>query len=247
MLQYVDTMSACCKSKIGENIMINKKVMLLFVGGIVANVVDVGAMNMQQRILERFRPKMVKVFEEVVSKSLSPTRFIATLNDTQLSFVVAAALGGDGLFGGVDSLASDLDLISKLREFVFILAREYEQDHPTSPRVATDTSSLRRGINSLFEINPEGTSAENIVRGLTNEQLTKFVQNSINGIEVFIDTEHPELSETFLFDDQQLQVSQIFLNGGAGRSYPSLRAFIAHVVGMYERDHPRTSEATAGV
>jgi hypothetical protein len=257
MLQYVDTMSACCKSKIGENIMINKKVMLFFVGGIVANVVDVGAMNMQQNTdmqqnmdmqqnIEMFRQNMTGFLETAMKMySLPPTGVIAKWNDEQLLCAVAVS-GGGNLFGPLEGIVSNPDSLSRIRGVVTCLAQKYERNHPISSRVAIDTGSLRRGIDSLFEINPKGTSAENIVRGLTNEQLAKFVADSINGISAFVRTEHPELARSFSFG-QQMESSQIILDGARNISYPPFRAYIAYVVGMYERDHPRTPGATAGV
>jgi hypothetical protein len=252
-------MSAYGKSKIGENIMINKKVMLFFVGTIVANVLDVGAMNQQREIDMQQREidmqQSMGIFSQNVTRfleiamrtyALPPTGVVERLDNAKLLYV--AALGGGDLFGGLGEVASTPEeLMLGLRRVFTRLAQEYERNHPESSRVANDTGSLRQGIDSLFEINPEGTSAENIVRGLTDGQLTKFVVDSGDGITAFVRTEHPELAQPFLFDGRQLRVSQIFLDGGAGRSYPPLRAYIAYIVGMYERDHPRTPEATGGI
>jgi hypothetical protein len=128
--------------------MINKKAMLFCVGAIVTNVVNVGAMDQQQRILEKIRLGWVEIFEPIVGISQSPTELkekglveialfrsptelIGIMDDNQLSGMAAGILGDGDLSRGMELLASSPDLTcAGLREFAINFAREYERDNP---------------------------------------------------------------------------------------------------------------------
>jgi hypothetical protein len=131
VLQYNDMILMYRKFKIEGNMMINKKVVLFLLGGIVADAASVEAMNIRKAGVEDYRRGIENLL--ALKKGMSAENAVKGLTDGQLSTILVALTVTDKTLriqGQKFVLEYCPGLISEFKIGLLGYARTYDREHP---------------------------------------------------------------------------------------------------------------------